>query len=63
MSEFKPSRATAQKVAQKITTAAEVAGGRVINMTEDGDFKAGVFFSQEDWAKFIVLLLDDTFKP
>lgn len=60
---YTPSRASAQKAADKITTAASVAGGEVLNVDVEGEFKAGVFFTQDAWQTFINLLLDDAFRP
>lgn len=61
MTQFIPGQRSAQAKANQIAIAAETAGGRVMNIDEDGDFQAGVFFTQEQWQAFIMLLLQDLY--
>jgi hypothetical protein len=60
---FIPGKASAQRVADQITAAAETAGGTVLNVDVAGEFQTGVFFTQDAWQQFLLLLLDDAFRP
>jgi hypothetical protein len=64
MTDFKPSQKSAQRVADKIGAAADTAGAEVLNVdTGTGDSTVAVVFTKDAWGKFIMLLLDDAFKP
>lgn len=61
MKNFQPGQRSAQAKANKIAAAAETAGAQVLNIDTDGDFQSGVFFTQEQWQQFVMLLLQDAY--